>query len=253
MSRIIAFGDSFVVGDQDDFGPADINYNPKFPPTHNMPPIEREEYLKNNVSFAAIIAKKLNCEFLNKAGRGHSNFYQLDRLMRIIYNGLLTEKDTILFGITTTYRDRRSLSVNNKGINDNGLVENQNLSFVEIFDLFYIISALDQISKKYKVNIIKFNLFDNPLYSFEDHLNSFDKILETDNFLGHQFNNNTLVDILNDTWGQNYNKRPPYHTELTVSDAYKKYYTWNNHPSILGHQKIADWFLQNINWSDLIK
>ena len=170
MSRIIAFGDSFVVGDLDDFGKNDVNYNPKFPPSHNMGYEERLEYLKYNISFVSIIAQKLNKELLNLASRGSSNFNQLDQLLFFISSGNLKPNDMIMFGITTTYRDRFSLQPT---------IKNTPVHLTTL-DLIYVLSILDSISKKYAVPIIKFNLFDNPTIGLP---NSFDFDFCFENYL----------------------------------------------------------------------
>ena len=97
MKRILAFGDSFVVGDQDDFGPQDFNYNPEYPPTHNMSYDDRFEYLKNHVSFVALLAKEFDCSLINFAERGCGNYVQLDKLLAFIEEGkLFSEQDKTL-------------------------------------------------------------------------------------------------------------------------------------------------------------
>jgi hypothetical protein len=242
MKRILAFGDSFVVGDQDDFGPQDFNYNPAFPPTHNMPYDVRFEYLKNNVSFVSLLAKEFNCTLINFAERGCGNYIQLDKLLEFIEEGKLEQGDLILFGITSTLRDRNGIP-DIKGQFPIALQESKNKGYVDKFDLFYVLSALDAISKFYNVTIIKFNLFDNPLCNSPSNLN-----FNFENFIGFNLKANTLVNILNDNWGHDIN-RPVYHTQIKPKSEHEQYYTWNKHPSILGHKKIAAWFLNNVNWS----
>lgn len=234
MSRIIAFGDSFVVGDLDDFGKNDVNYNPKFPPSHNMGYEERLEYLKYNISFVSIIAQKLNKELLNLASRGSSNFNQLDQLLFFISSGNLKPNDMIMFGITTTYRDRFSLQPT---------IKNTPVHLTTL-DLIYVLSILDSISKKYAVPIIKFNLFDNPTIGLP---NSFDFDFCFENYIGWDLKANTLTDIINDTWGDSVDKKYPFHTQMKVKEDYEQFWTWNRHPSIEGHKKLADWFLKNID------
>jgi len=241
MKRIVAFGDSFVVGDQDDFGPKDINYNPKFPPTHTMSYEERMNYLKYNVSFVSIIANELNYSLLNLADRGNGNYQQLDVLLKFISSNQLTSNDIIFYGITTTARDRI------KPIIDRGdEITREQQRHMEVFDLFYILAVLNQISQQFNVRIIKFNLFENILDNLQDFSSTLVKCNVND-FPGYGDGNNTLVDILNDTWGKGFDRKP-YHTYLSVPDGYEKYYTWNKHPSIAGHQKIAAWFLNNITF-----
>ena len=246
MKRILAFGDSFVFGDQDDFGPGDCNYDPKYH-THGMSDFEREIYLKNHVSFVALLAKELNCSLVNSAQRGSGNYPQLDHLLEFIEEKKLDSGDVILFGITTTARDRIDQPnpplppsyhrIFNKEFAVKG--------YVDRFDLFYILSTLDVISKMYNVPIIKFNLFDNPLCDPLKNIN-----FKFDNYLGWDLKANTLINILNDDWGTDIG-RPVFHTDIQPKPDYEKFYTWNRHPSELGHRKIANWFLENINWNEL--
>jgi len=250
MRRIIALGDSFVVGDLDDFGPGH-NYNPDFPPTHGMGYTERETYLRYNVSFVSLISKQLNYELVNIATRGSGNYRQLDNLMEFISNNTLTPDDIILYGICTTTRDRRSIFIDDSMPHHQqpgACIKNatgQQDADVELYDLFYILSILNQISTTYNVRIIKFNIFDNTLDNFKD--SKF--IYKTNDFIGQEFKTNTLVDILNDTFGILSNEgKKPYHIHLKIDKDYEKFYTWNKHPSILGHQKLAEWFLRNIDF-----
>jgi hypothetical protein len=234
MQRILAFGDSFIVGDLDDFGPDDVNYNPKFPPTHGMRYEERLEYLKYNISFVSIIAQRLNKELLNFASRGSSNFNQLDQLIFFISSGNLKPDDIIMFGITTTYRDRFSLQP---------MVKNTPLHPTTL-DLIYVLSVLDSISKKYEVPIIKFNLFDNPLIELPI---SFNFDFSFKNYLGWDLKANTLSDIINDTWGDSITKKYSFHTQMKIKEGYEQFWTWNRHPSVEGHKKLANWFLNNVD------
>ena len=73
----------------------------------------------------------------------------------------------------------------------------------------------------------------------------------SDNFIGLDTNNNTLIDVLNDTWGSSSFIKDVYHTEIKVPIGYEHLYTWNRHPSIEGHKKIADWFFNIIDWDNL--
>lgn len=253
MNRILAFGDSFVLGDQDDFLPPDCNYNPNYPPQHNMDYDQRIEYLKSNVSFAALIAKELNYDYINFALRGLGNFVQLDRLLFFIKSGNLRKTDIILFGLTTNGRDRISLMFDlcdkkstEVRIIDYELKEDRNWDTIEEFDYFYIISVLDMISKKYKVPTIKFNLFSNTLFNTKGCVD-----YRSDNFIGFGLPNNTLIDVLNDIWGLTGKDKHVYHTEIKIPKGYEKFYTWNKHPSIEGHKKISTWFLDIVDWDNL--
>ena len=240
MSRLIAFGDSFVVGDLDDFGPTDAPYyNPDFPPTHGMSFNDRLEYLKYNVSFASIIAKALDLELVNLAVRGSSNYAQLDILLEFVSDNKLQPDDIIFFGITTTIRDRRRVDGKPMWVKQNDGIEEH--------DLFIVLSVLDSLSKKYSVPIIKLNLFDNPLISNPCNLN-----FKFDNYLGWDLKSNTMSDIINDTWGQPTEIRALDYIKIQfrprVKKAYEYLWTWNRHPSIEGHKKVADWLMNNVKY-----
>ena len=68
-----------------------------------------------------------------------------------------------------------------------------------------------------------------------------------ENYIGYNLKANTLVDILNDEWGLDISKHV-YHTNIKPKLGYEEFYTWNRHPSELGHKKIADWFILNTDW-----
>ena len=89
---IHAFGDSFVVGDQDDF----VHDHPAgVVPDHNMGYDDRLEFLKYEVSFAAIIAKNYNQQMKNYAVRGSGNLPQIDRLFNELVAGTIAPDDII--------------------------------------------------------------------------------------------------------------------------------------------------------------
>jgi hypothetical protein len=228
---IHAFGDSFVVGDQDDYI-GDANTDPDSTPAHNMNEQERTEYLKYHVSFVSLIARHLGQNLKNHAVRGSGNFPQLDLLFRALCNQEIGKNDLVLFGITTGIRDRAGLldyNNLNKALSVLHLGNWKNIDDIPVVDQYYIISVLSQLSQSFGVRIIKFNLFDQALdHRFEDYLSG------------------TLIDILNDTYGQNI--QHPYHDQLTIAPGYEKFYTHKKHPSVLGHQKIAHWFLDNIKF-----
>jgi hypothetical protein len=232
---IHAFGDSFVVGDQDDFI-GDKNTNLDHPPTHGMNEPDRVHYLKYNVSFPALIAKNLNVTCKNHAVRGTGNYPQLDLLYTQLNHGKINPGDIVMFGLATAIRDRiglldyrqpDSLSVLHIG-------NWTNMDNVKGADQFYVLSALCQLASIFSVKIIKFNIFDN----------SINKSTLFSDYVGNGLPGTTLIDILNNTWLKN--TQHPYHTKITIPQEYKELYTHNCHPSILGHQKIADWFLKNI-------
>ena len=245
--KIHAFGDSFVVGDQDDFLD---DTNTISAPAHGMNFGERVKFLKYNVSFVALIAKQLNVELINYAERGTGNFPQLDKLWLACNNNQINADDIVLFGMTTTTRDRIGCNIIEKTTSENygeflvdrQLITSCNHGTIGVIDQFYILSVLEKITNLFNVRIIKFNLFDNPSdYSNVNNINFLD-------FVGANIKGNTLIDIINDTWGQGI--KNPYHDQLIIKNGYEQYYTTKKHPSILGHQKIANWFLKNINFKN---
>ena len=87
--KLHAFGDSFVVGDQDEKDD------------------KNKEYLKYNVSFVSIIAKHFGIELVNYSESGSGNFSQLDKLFLNLKYGTIQKNDVVLFGMTSTSRDDR--------------------------------------------------------------------------------------------------------------------------------------------------
>lgn len=231
-----AFGDSFIVGDLDDFDQTTDSFD------------QRLKYLKYNISFASGIAKHLNMDFENYAERGSGNFPQLDKLVLNILNGNIKSKDYVLFGMTTVYRDRNSLIEFSK-VSDYGvgpcMVDREtfvnNMQSIAELDFFYIINLLESIKVKYDLNLKVINIFDN-VFSFSKNQNSL--LSESPILISCNATGNTLIDILNDTWGTD--QRHPYHTRLTIPFGYEHLYTKQKHPSIEGHQKILNWFVTNI-------
>jgi len=242
--QLHAFGDSFIVGDQDDF----LHEVPTA--THGMPWDQRLEYLKTQVSFVSILAKHYGYDLTNYAERGTGNYPQIDRLWTNLINGNIKPGDLVLFGITTTIRDRFMLHEVDRCTSDkfgafmvdrNLLDKNSDRQRLLELDYFYILSLLDQLSKKFNVRIIKFNLFDNSL----DHANSkITDVCQVDDFVGWATPGNTLVDILNDSWGQGVFYTFA-HEEIKIPTGYEYLYTAKKHPSIEGHKKIADWWILN--------
>lgn len=232
-----AFGDSFVVGDLDDFDQYQDSYD------------SRLEYLKYNVSFASLIAKELKMPFFNYAERGSGNFPQLDRLVLNLLNGTIKSNDYVFFGITTITRDRNSL-VEFKKVSDRGYgpcmadreTFTSDIQLINELDFFYIISTLEKLKTQFNIHIRAINLFDNVLsFSSRQDFSNFnsDILISCENKTG-----NSVVDIINDTW--NTNQKHPYHTRLNIPASYKNYYTKHKHPSIIGHVKIAEWLLKNV-------
>lgn len=232
--KIHAFGDSFVAGDQDDF----------CDPSHGMYFDERLDYLRYNVSFPSIIAAQSKYDLVNYAIPGSGNYPQLDKLMLAIGRNQIETDDLILFGITTPKRDRVSLREINRAVEHEFLVDHQTLTHCEFnaifeMDLFYVFSSLSQISKKFRV--ISFFIFDNFLVETRNQIRS---IMPIDTLLGHTFAGNTLIDVLNDSWGSD--NRYPLHTNLTIPPEYRHLYTTNKHPNRSGHNKIAQWWMENV-------
>lgn len=252
--KIYAFGDSFVVGDQDDFY-GDPNTSKTNPPTHGMTYDQRLEYLKYNVSFVSLIAKHLNAELVNVAERGSGNYPQLDKLKMELSSGTIVSGDIVLFGITSLLRDRITLHQFQKitdgssgpSLIDRNLINEWDLDRISKIDLFYILAILEKLSKAYNVPIIKFNLFTNALAGESEETK---KLYESVDSVCLINEGNTLIDILNDTWGQPTSY--PYHDKLIVSPGYEHLYTNIKHPSIDGHKKIATWWVNNIINENLI-
>lgn len=240
-----AFGDSFVVGDQDDF----LHDHPKgVVPNHSMEYEERIQYLKNNVSFASIIAKHYVMKLQNHAIRGSGNFPQLDKLFLALIQGKIKSNDIVLFGLTTLLRDRFNLHEYEKAksynygplLIDRDLLHGDNKQHIFDMDYYYILSTLENLSKKFNVRIIKINLFNNLVDESPHHEN---KLFNFPDLIGKDIKGNTLIDILNDTWGKGISN--PYHDILKVSPGYEHLYTVKKHPSVEGHKKIANWFINN--------
>jgi hypothetical protein len=235
MTKLFAFGDSFIVGDQDDFtnlrGLKDYN--------------EHIEFLKTNISFVSLLAKHYNLEYHNFAVRGSGNFPQIDKILQCFDQKMINEGDVILFGITTLTRDRVNLLDHTKvkswdygpTVIDRDLVP-RGINDIMRYDLFYILSVLDRIRSTYKVKILAFNIFDN-LYSWCGYVDL--DIYDFDFLLGGKSFGNTLVDIVNDSWGKL--TRHPYHDRLIAPDGYERFYTKNKHFSVAGHCKVFEWFV----------
>lgn len=240
-----AFGDSFIVGDQDDF----LHDHPKgVTPNHNMEYGDRLEYLKNNVSFTSIVAKHYKMNLENHAIRGSGNYPQLDKLFLMLVHGKITSNDVVLFGLTTLLRDRFNLHEYEKSksykygplLIDRDLLHGENKQHIFDMDYYYVLSVLENLSKKFNVRIIKINLFNNLVDESPQHEM---KLFNFPDLVGRDVKGNTLIDILNDTWGKGISN--PYHDVLKVPHGYDHFYTIKKHPSVEGHKKIAQWFIDN--------
>jgi len=243
-----AFGDSFVLGDQDDFLHVK---DPNVKITHSMPYGERIEYLKNNVSFVSILAKHYGYSLKNYSERGSGNFPQLDRLWLHLTNNTIKHGDLVLFGLSSFVRDRSQLinfelatsdTKSGPTVIDRELV-NKNFHMEKIMeiDLYYVLTVLTRLSEQFDIPIIKFNLFDNALYQSTQQLKTICRVTD---FIGYELDGNTLIDILNDTWGKNTSNQFD-HTKIEVKPEHAHLYTFYRHPSIEGHKKIANWWLDN--------
>lgn len=227
-SMIHAFGDSFVAADQD------IRHND----------YEYRDYLKYNVSFASLIAKHFNLPFKNYAEYGSGSYPQVDKLLINIKNGNIKSTDVVLFGITASTRGRfliGTLFPSKHMVN--GIVVDKDASDIDIaprFDYYYILSILENISKTFNIRIIKFNLFND----WSTNLN----LSTITDFIGLDSPGNTLIDILNDTWGEKKQENKE-HWLIEIPDGYEHFYTIRKHPSPDGHRKIADWFIENVDFT----
>ena len=246
MATLHAFGDSFIVGDLDDWlHLKDPNVKPK----HKMQFEQRLEYVKHNVSFVSILAKHYNYNLQNHAYRGCGNYPQLDRLWTSLTTGTIKPGDIVLFGLTSMTRDRvllRDFDIVTSEKNGPLLLDRELLDkgadYQRIFELdfYYIVTVLTRLSEQFNVPIFKFNLFDNALYQASDQVK---KICKTKDFVGYNIPGNTVVDILNDTWGQAITH--PHDHKGTVQPEHEYLYTYYRHPSIEGHKKIAQWWIDN--------
>ena len=234
-TKIHAFGDSFVVGDQDDF----IDETRE----------NRIHFLKYNISFAAIIAKELGYSLTNHAVCGSGSFPQVDLLVQELLSGNIAKDDIILFGITALCRERTALWEFHKSADncygpcmvDRALLSSGDFQKIMDLDFLYLMSMLTGIEATFGVSITRINLFDSISVSNVD-----SKIMQNinpGNYVGYDVQGNTLIDILNDTWG--IGKVTPYHDQIVIPNGYSHLYTEKKHPSVKGHKKIADWFLEN--------
>jgi hypothetical protein len=220
--KLHAFGDSFVVGDQDEKDD------------------KNKEYLKYNVSFVSIIAKHFGIELVNYSESGSGNFSQLDKLFLNLKYGTIQKNDVVLFGMTSTSRDRTDVIRHypNSSFRISALsVDNPDIfNLLMEMDEFYILSILENLGRLHDVKIIKFNAFTRPFTTTK---------LSTKLFTNY-LNDGNLMDILDDTWGVNVNHLES-HGDMVVMNQYKHLYTPHKHPSVIGHEKIARWFIDNVD------
>ena len=229
--KIWAFGDSFTAGDQD---------------IENDQRNEVMHYNRYNVSFAAVIAKKYNVELENFGQGGCSNFVQVDRLFMNAER--IHKDDLVLFTCTTPYRERiglRELAPKlfsgkvGQNICDAKLIYMDKLIAA---DMFYTISVIDNIKRIYGLNnVYLFNAF----YNWYTDLDDIDKEkfnLALNYFMGIE---NTFFDILNDNWGVPSKGIAGNMDEYEPPPKFAHLYTRKMHPNIQGHQKIANFLINN--------
>jgi hypothetical protein len=233
--KIWAYGDSFVAGDQDIPGRVDAI-------------LENMEYNRYNVSFASVLANKLNSELINRAISGCSNFVQLDQLWLDCID--ISPDDLVLFGITTPMRDRFMIphvapeflrKTRGPGLINRSLLTDHPDTRICVIDMFYTLSVIEKIEKLYNLNIIKFNLFHNTL---QDVLAEDLKKFNFDKFIGLNTPGNTLLDVLTDNWG-NPIPRISDHSKWKP-EVNSHLFTQNSHPNNEGHKKIAQWLYEYI-------
>jgi hypothetical protein len=234
--KIWAYGDSFVAGDQDIPGRNDAEASV----------LEHNRY---NVSFASVLAKQLDVELINRAMSGCSNFVQLDRFWMDAPN--IAKEDLVIFGLTTSWRDRFQMPWQAKGyleeFRGDGLVYKPLLfdddkNRISVADLFYVLSTIEQLSKIYNLNVVKFNLFHNCLQEASKEDN--DKF-KFDKFIGQGIQGNTLIDMLTNNWGSNIS-RISDHSKWDPDNNYKHLFTAKSHPNIDGHRLIAMWLYKQL-------
>lgn len=245
IKTLYAFGDSFTLGDQDDF-----LEESKFPQSHQMPYDERIEFLKYNVSFASHIAKEIGVNLKNFAVRGSGNFPQLDKLWVNITKKNISKDDLVFFGFSSWSRDRLSIADHKRVYSfdfgpcmiDKELFKNHELHKIQIIDLYQILSSLKSFQAAVGFKLICLQMFD----ALEDTKDYSDLFSQFNFYIKGGMVGFTSIDILNDTWSKNI-KYESNHVEFNPPRQYKELYTSNKHPSILGHKKISDFLLNYFN------
>lgn len=242
MNKVWAYGDSFVAGDQDIPGRIDAIE-------------DHAEYNRYNISFVSHLAKSLNRPLINRGISGCSNFVQLDKLMMDAPN--INKDDIVIFGITTTWRDRFSLPhmcpetiSESRGpmMLHRDLVFKESSNKIATFDLFYILSAIEKIESIFGFKVIKFNLFHDILAEASEEDKS---LFKFQNFIGLNITGNTLIDLLLDNWGIP-DKRIVDHSKWSPPKKYRHLFTEKSHPSLEGHKLIAKWLEDRLKELDVI-
>jgi len=235
--KIWAYGDSFVAGDQDD--PARIDALP-----------EIMEYNRYNISFASVLANRLNVKLINRGISGCSNLVQLDKLFKDAPN--IDPKDIVIFVLTSSLRDRFQIPLHYKEfvkdsrgptLGDRTLFKSSNMYEIPTADIFYVLSTIEKIENLHNIKIVKINAFHN----FMDNCPNEERYkFQFKNFLGLHSKNNTILDILSDNWLSDNHNKTEDHNKWTPPVEYQKYFTKKSHPSVEGHKKLSDWFYKEL-------
>lgn len=227
---IYAFGDSFVQGYQDGSTDADIEF-----------------YEKTEVSFVSHLARSLGIKFENYAIRGSSNLVQFDILLSMADK--LTLDDIVLFGFSSSVRDRALLPLEAPEFFSNSHGHNllfrgiaKDIGKIISHDFYLVNAALTQIEKDFNIKILRFNCFNNTFLESSIHW----KKENFGNFIGIEYSNNTLFDVVNNTYGDLNNSIAHLTTDLVVTQGREKFFTKKKHPNVEGHKLIAEWFLQHV-------
>lgn len=102
INRIFLFGDSWVEG-QGIFDSIENRPNGKIHLLENgLHGVELSNWRKEN-SWNKFLKKYVNCEIVNLAKQGSSNYMQFSELNSVLLN--LNKTDLVLFGFTSKYRD----------------------------------------------------------------------------------------------------------------------------------------------------
>jgi hypothetical protein len=233
--KIWAYGDSFTAGDQDlpDHGDSDLNV------------LKRNRY---EVSWAAQLAKILDCELTNRAVPGTSNFPQIDMLVSDLPN--INTNDLIFFGITSPLRERFWLAERAKkffirlrrkeqvSLGGQWLVETNKIHDIDHLnytDFLFTVAMLEKLEQLHNIKIIKFNAF-------------IDMQCNVKNFIGHNTPGNSLLHLITGNWGKKNVNLTKAH--VNSNNNYKDYghlVTSKLHPNFKGHTKIAEWMHGNIS------
>lgn len=240
--KVWAYGDSFVAGDQDIPGRVDAIE-------------ENMEYNRYNVSFVSHLAKTLKLDLTNRGISGCSNYVQLDRLW--LDAPQISKDDIVIFGLTTTWRDRYSLpsicpecisKTRGPTMLHRDLVYKEKSNRIATIDLFYILSSIEKIEEIFGITVIKINLFHDVLLE----ANADDqKLFKFKNYIGLGTPGNTLIDLLAGNWGSS-STRIVDHSKWSPPVTHSHLFTAKSHPSIEGHKFISSWFVDQLRLMDIV-